>query len=78
MKKKKHNPLCPLFACTQTRTLSTQAAVQVLEFLESFTENLMAQYGREIHRHYAKRAKRAKRDINSHEPWKGDCTGELF
>ena len=75
MKRKKHNPLCPLCACSQTRTLSTQAAVHMLEFLEAFTENLMAQYGREIHRHYAKRA---TRNINSHEPWKGDCTGELF
>jgi len=75
MKKTKHNPLCPLCACTQTRTLSTKAAVHMLEFLEAFTENLMAQYGREIHRHYAKRA---KRNINLQEPWKGDCTGEPF
>ncbi len=75
MKKKKHIHLCPLCACTQTRTLKTAAAVHMLEFLEAFTENLMAQYGREIHRHYAKRA---KRNINLHEPWKGDCTGELF
>lgn len=72
MKKKKHDPLCPLCACTRTRTLSTEAAVHVLEFLEAFTENFMAQYGRKIHRHYA------KRNINLHEPWKGDCTGELF
>ena len=75
MKQKKHKALCPLCACTQTRTLSTEAAVQVLEFLEAFTDNFMAQYGRKIHRHYAKRA---KRNINSHEPWHGDCTGELF
>jgi len=47
----------------------------MLEFLEALTENLMAQYGREIHRHYAKRA---KRNINVNEPWKGDCTDELF
>lgn len=75
MKKSKHKSLCPLCACTQTRTLSTEAAVQILEFLEVFTENFMAQYGRKIHRHYAKRA---KRNINVHEPWKGGCTGELF
>ena len=75
MKKKKHNPPCSVCACTQTRTLSTQAAVHMLEFLEVLTDNLMAQYGREIHRHYAKRA---KRNINVHEPWRGDCTGELF
>jgi hypothetical protein len=75
MKKTKRNPLCPLCTCIQTRTLSTQAAVHMLEFLEAFTENLMAQYGREIHRHYAKRA---KCNINLQEPWKGDCTGEPF
>ena len=75
MKQKKPRHLCPLCACTQTRTLSTKAAVRLLEFLEAFADNLMAQYGREIHRHYAKRA---KRNINVHEPWKGDCTGELF
>lgn len=75
MKKTKHDSLCPLCARTQTRTLSTKTAVHMLEFLEALTENLMAQYGREIHRHYAKRA---KRNINSHEPCKGDCTGELF
>jgi uncharacterized protein YktB (UPF0637 family) len=75
MKKKRHKPLCPLCVCTQTRTLSTTAAVHMLEFLEAFTENLMAQYGSEIHRHYAKRA---KRNINVHKPWKGDCTDELF
>jgi hypothetical protein len=75
VKKTKHKALCPLCACTQTRTLSTQAAVRTLELLEAFTDNLMAQYGPEIHRHYAKRP---KRNINSHEPWKGDCTDELF
>ncbi len=71
-KKNKSHALC---ACTQNRTLSTQAAVHILEFLEEFTENFMVQYGRQIHRHYAKRAKRS---INVQEPWKGDCTGELF
>lgn len=73
--KKKHKSLCPMCACTHNPTLSTQAAVHILEFLEVFTENFMAQYGRKIHRHYAKRA---KRNINVHEPWKGDCTDELF
>ena len=71
-KKHKSHPLC---VCTQNRTLSTQAAVHILEFLEAFTENFMVQYGRQIHRHYAKRAKRS---INVQEPCKGDCTGELF
>ena len=75
MKKSKHQSLCPLCACTQTPALSTQAAVHILEFLEVFTENFMAQYGRQIHCHYAKRV---KRNINGHEPWKGGCTGELF
>lgn len=75
MKKTKRRPLCPLCASTQTHTLSTQAAAHMLEFLQAFTENLMAQYGREIHRHYAKRV---KRNINLHEPWKGDCTDEPF
>lgn len=74
MKKSKHKSQ-PLSACSQTRPLSTEAAVHILEFLEVFTENFMAQYGRKIHRHYAKRA---KRNINVHEPWNGDCTGELF
>ena len=74
MKKSKHKPQ-PLCACTQNLTLSTQAAVHILEFLEAFTENFMAQYGRKIHRHYAKQAKHS---INVHEPWKGDRTGELF
>lgn len=74
MRKSKYrsHPLC---VCTQTHTLSTEAAVQVLEFLEAFTEEFMAQYGHKIHRHYAKRA---KRHINVHEPWRGDCTDELF
>jgi len=72
--KKKHKSQ-PLWACTHNRTLSTQAAVQLLEFLEAFTENFMVQYGRQIHRHYAKRAKRS---INVQKPWKGDCTDELF
>ena len=42
-----------LFACCVPAP-----AVHMLAFLEVFTENLMAQYGREIHRHDAKRAKR--------------------
>lgn len=75
MRKTKHQSICPLCACTQTRTLSTQAAVQIHEFLDLISENFMAIYGREIYRHYGKRA---KRNVNAHEPWKGDCTDELF
>lgn len=73
--KKKHKSFCALCACTQTRTLSTQAAVQIHEFLEVLSENFMAEYGHRIYRHYGKRA---KRNINVQEPWNGDCTGELF
>ncbi len=67
--------VCPLCACTQTRRLSTKAAVHVHEFLELLSENFMAIYGREIYRHYGKRA---KRNINVREPWNGDCTDEEF
>ena len=75
MKKDKHQCVCPLCACTQTHMLSTKAAVQIHEFLELISENLMAIHGREIYRYYGKRA---KRNINVQEPWKGDCTDELF
>lgn len=73
--KKKHKSFCALCACTQTRTLSTEAAVQIHEFLEVIAENFMAIYGRTIYRHYEKSA---KRNINVHEPWKGDCTDDTF
>ena len=74
MRKSKHksHPLC---VRTQTHSLSTEAAVQVLEFLETSQKTFLAQYGHKIHRHYAKRV---KRHINVHEPWKGDCTDDLF
>ena len=72
--KKKHK-FCPLCACTQTRSLSTEAAVQIHEFLEVIAENFMAIHGHTIYRHYGKRA---KRNINVHEPWKGDCTDDTF
>ena len=75
MKKKSHPTICPLCACSQSRTLSTGAAVQIHEFLELLSDNFMAVYGRDIYRHYGKRT---KRNINAREPWKGDCTGELF
>jgi len=75
MKKKKHQSICPLCVCTKTRTLSDEAAVEILALLEVITENFMARYGRRIDRYYAKRA---KRNINVHEPWKGDCAGEVF
>ena len=75
VKKRKHQSICPLCACTPTSTLSTEAAVQIHEFLEVIAENFMAIHGSAIYRHYAKRAKRI---INVHEPWKGDCTDESF
>jgi hypothetical protein len=73
--KKKYQFTCPLCAGTQTRTLSDEAAVQILAFLEVIIENFTDRYGRRIDRYYAKRA---QRNINVHEPWKGDCTDELF
>ena len=75
MKKKKHKSICPMCACMQNRTLSVKAAVEIHEFLELIAENFMAVYGRTIYRHYEKRA---KRNINVLEPWRGDCTDDQF
>jgi hypothetical protein len=73
--KKKQKYFCPLCACTQTRTLSAEAAVQIHEFLEVIAANFMAIHGRKICHNYEQRA---KRNINVHEPWKSNCTGEPF
>jgi hypothetical protein len=75
MKKKKHQSICLLCACAQNRTLSAEAAVEIHEFLEVIAENFMATYGHRINRYYAKRA---KRNINALEPWRGDCSDDQF
>lgn len=62
-------------ACTQTRTLSHEAAVEIHEFLEVFAANFLSQYGQRIYRHYAKRA---KRQFNSQKPWDHPHAGEPF
>lgn len=64
--KKKHKYPCPMCACTETRTLSDEAAVEIHEFLEVIAANFMSQYGQRIYRHYAKRAKRY---LNDKKPW---------
>jgi hypothetical protein len=66
MKKKYRHP-CPVCACTETRPLSDEAAVEIHEFLEVIAANFLSRYGQRIYRHYAKRA---KRNPNSQQPWK--------
>ncbi len=75
MKKTKHRYPCPMCACTQTNTLSDEAAVEIHEFLEVFAANFLSQYGQRIYRHYAKRA---KRQFNSEKPWDHPHAGEPF
>ena len=41
-------------ACTQTRTLSDEAVVEIHEFLEVIAANFLSRYGQRIYRHYAK------------------------
>ena len=65
--KTKHRYPCPMCACTQTRTLSDEAAVEIHEFLEVIAANFLSRYGQRIYRHYTKRA---KRNINPQQPWK--------
>lgn len=65
--KKKHRYPCPMCACTQTRTLSDEAAVEIHEFLEMIAANFLSQYGQRICRHYAKQA---KHHLNVQQPWK--------
>jgi len=54
-------------ACTETRQLSDEAAVEIHEFLEVIAANFLSRYGQQICRHYAKRA---KRNLNAQQPWK--------
>ncbi len=61
--KKKHRYPCPMCACTQTRTLSDEAAIEIHEFLEVFAANFLSQYGQRIYRHYVKQAKRKTASI---------------
>jgi hypothetical protein len=65
--KTKHRYPCPMCACTETRTLSDEAAVEIHEFLEVIAANFLSQYGQRIYRHYAKRV---KRNFNPQQPWK--------
>ena len=65
--KRKHRHPCPMCACTETRTLSDEAVVEIHEFLEVIAANFLSQYGQRIYRHYAKRA---KRNLNAQQPWK--------
>lgn len=74
MKKTKHYP-CPMCACTQHRTLSDEAAVEIHEFLEVIAENFLRRYGQRIYRHYARRA---KHQFNNEKPWEHLHPGEPF
>ena len=65
--KRKHRHPCPMCACTETRTLSDEAVVEIHEFLEVIAANFLSQYGQRIYRHYAKKA---KRNLNVEQPWK--------
>ena len=73
--KTKHRYPCAMCSCTQTRSLSDEAAVEIHEFLEVFAANFLSQYGQRIYRHYAKRA---KRQFNSEKPWDHPHAGEPF
>ena len=66
MKKIKHRYPCPMCDCTQHRTLSDQAAVEVHEFLEVIAANFLSRYGERIYRHYTKQA---KRQVSPDKPW---------
>ena len=54
-------------ACTQTRTLSDEAAVEIHEFLDVIAANFLSRYGQRIYHHYSKQA---KRNLNAQQPWK--------
>jgi hypothetical protein len=64
---KKNKYPCPMCACTETRTLSDEAAVEIHEFLEVIAANFLSRYGQRIYRHYEKRV---KRNLNAQQPWK--------
>ena len=53
-------------ACTETRQLSDEAAVEIHEFLEVIAANFLSRYGHRIYRHYTKQA---KRNLNDKKPW---------
>ena len=53
-----HRYPCPMCACTETRTLSDESAVEIHEFLEVIAANFLSRYGHRIYRHYAKQVKR--------------------
>ena len=75
MKKTQPHHQCLMCACTQTRTLSDEAAVEIHEFLEVIAANFLNRYGQRIYRHYAKRA---KHQFNSEKPWENPHPGETF
>ena len=75
MKKSKPHHQCLMCACTQTRTLSDEAAVEIHEFLDVIAANFLNRYGQRIYRHYAKRA---KHQFNSEKPWENPHPGETF
>lgn len=75
MKKSKPHHQCLMCACTQTRTLSDEAAVEIHEFLEVIAANFLNRYGQRIYRHYAKRA---KYQSNNEKPWENPHPGETF
>ncbi len=54
-------------SCTETRTLSDEAAVEIHEFLELIAANFLSRYGQRIYRHYAKQANPS---INADKPWR--------
>lgn len=66
---------CLTCACTQTRTLSDEAALEIHEFLEVIAANFMRRYGQRIYRHYAKQA---KRQFKNEKPWEHPHPGESF
>ena len=67
MKKSKHRYPCPMCDCTETRTLSDEAAVEINEFLEVIAANFLSRYGHRINRHYTKQV---KRNLNAEQPWR--------
>jgi len=75
MKKYKSRYQCLMCACTQTRTLSDEAAVEIHEFLEVIAANFLNRYGQRIYRHYAKRA---KHQFSNEKPWENPHPGETF
>ena len=75
MKKSKPRYQCLMCACTQTPTLSDEAAVEIHEFLEVIAANFLKCYGQRIYRHYAKRA---KHQFNNEKPWENPHNGEPF